>query len=148
MLRHEKYRVRLAAIQALGLLGDIHAAEPLFEEIVGVHSGCPIDETYALEVQEHLRMGARDASRYECVKKMDGDLRQEVAKALRALGEPKWCDIVKGDGRDFGRLSACGDTRLVEPLIRALHDGNEQARCNAADVLGWFGRSSRRDIAD
>ena len=67
----------------------------------------------------------------------DEDNRAAAAKALRALGEPQWSKWVKGDDDDFERLGKSKDPRAVEPLIKALNDGEWPV--STAKALGKSG---------
>ncbi|HUX06036.1 MAG TPA: HEAT repeat domain-containing protein, partial [Acidobacteriota bacterium] len=69
----------------------------------------------------------------------DKDVRKAAAKGLRTLGEPQWLELVKGDDDDFERLGESKDARAVEPMIKALGDGEVSVRWAAAEALGKLG---------
>ncbi len=69
----------------------------------------------------------------------DSEVRCSAAEALGKLGQRVWRDWVKGDEEDFRRLGESGDPRAVEPLIRALSDGEYDVRRSAAEALGQLG---------
>lgn len=66
----------------------------------------------------------------------DNNKRCIAAKALSALGEPKWEEWVKGDDEDFLRLGTSRDPRAVHPLLDALASGDRNTRALAAFALG------------
>jgi HEAT repeat protein len=65
--------------------------------------------------------------------------RLAAASALSKLGEKKWESIIKGDGEDYKRLGNSGDSRALEPLVKALKDKDHNVRIKAAKALGNLG---------
>ena len=90
-----------------------------------------------------LRLGfVGDACAIEPLRNALGEepgVRKAAAVALARLGEPHWERCVQGDDRDFARLGASGDSRAVEPLLKALR--REPAR-------GWAAAAALAALRD
>ena len=78
-----------------------------------------------------------------------GDVRPEVrlaaAQALRERGDERWCNHVKGDAGDFGRLGKSSDTtEVLAALLEAL--GHQSSSIQAAKALGDFGSPEAAEL--
>ncbi len=167
-LEDEYYAVRTSATVALGQLGDARAVQPLIrllgdkdeyvrnttadalskfgekplaQAVVNALSGNPqaviaLDDSRAVEPLIHaLHVGELDL----------------IIKATDALGQmgssavDPLIDTLKSERVFYGRssvataLGVLGDTRAVEPLIKALSDYDKGVRAEAADALGKIG---------
>ena len=146
--------VRRAAAEALGRLADPRAVERLVRALADGDNDvrCAAAEALAAlgepkwaqwvkgEGDDFRRLGAsKDREAVEplvwALADGDNDVRRAAAKALAALGEPKWAQWIKGEGDDFRRLGELGDARTLKPLVKALRDENWDVRRAAARAL-------------
>jgi HEAT repeat protein len=119
-LEDENSRVRLSAIEALGVIGHPASAEPL----VSVLSRHPKNE--------------KSRSAAEC---------EAIARALAGIGVPAVHPLMgalESEERDARRWAATAlgsikDSQAVEPLIRKLEDNRSEVRKAAALALGEIG---------
>ncbi|HUT89395.1 MAG TPA: HEAT repeat domain-containing protein, partial [Thermoguttaceae bacterium] len=149
-----RWRDRRAAAKALGQLGDPRAVERLVRALADGDNDvrCAAAEALAAlgepkwaqwvkgEGDDFRRLGAsKDREAVEplvwALADGDNDVRRAAAKALAALGEPKWAQWIKGEGDDFRRLGELGDARTLKPLVKALRDENWDVRRAAARAL-------------
>lgn len=161
LIKALKERRSAAAAQALGLLKDARAVEPLIEALQDFHlrdwakralmnlgplaveplikalEDAPGFMPYpGIEVLAH----AGDTRAVEPLIKALGSpraFRRAAAKALAQLDDPYWKEVIRGDeeGGDFSRLASYAGPRAVEPLIKALHVGDKDARRLVAEKL-------------
>ncbi len=60
----------------------------------------------------------------------------DVEGLIKALGYEKDCDVRRKAAKALGKI---GDSRAVEPLMRAINDSDSEVRCAAAKALGEIG---------
>ncbi|MCE7748722.1 MAG: HEAT repeat domain-containing protein [Candidatus Heimdallarchaeota archaeon] len=153
--KNEDKSVRMYAAKALGGIGDSRAIEPLIDAFY--------DDVSGMRLQAARAVGEIGKPAIEplitLLKKESGDIMHPIIKALAWIGsqtdeqptvEPL-LDLLRdenGDvrkyaarvlGRIAGRLGRLGDKRILEPMIAALQDEQEEVRCSAAGVLGRLG---------
>ncbi len=132
--RGKNYFETKCAVQALGSLGDPRALSPLakalkdsrFRDVVVEALG----KLNGVQTVQPLIQSLGD---------MDPEVRRASAAALDRLGESKWKDWIQGEEKDFERLGISGDSRAVEPLIRALGNLNPDLRRAASESLDRLG---------
>jgi HEAT repeat protein len=130
-LHSKEYRVREAAAEALGRLGDRRAVEPL----IRVMGGDWADDVRRAAIEALGKLG--DARAVKPLIKALGDedqlIRENAAKALARLGKLlrldklKWGEIAKGEHEDLERLGA-----LIEALLDDEYN-DEYARREATE---------------
>ena len=112
-------RVREAAAEALGKIGDVRAVKPLIKALRDVAFDVRLNAAFALG-----RIGEPAIeSLIEALEDGNGLDREAAVEALKAMNT----------------LSNTGDARVVQPLIKLLEDKNRAARQGAAKVLGMIG---------
>ena len=112
-------RVREAAAEALGKIGDARAVKPLIKALRDVAFDVRLNAAFALG-----RIGEPAIeSLIEVLEDGNGLDREAAVEALKAMNT----------------LSNTGDARVVQPLIKLLEDKNRAARQGAAKVLGMIG---------
>ena len=112
-------RVREAAAEALGKIGDARAVKPLIKALRDVAFDVRLNAAFALG-----RIGEPAIeSLIEALEDGNGLDREAAVEALKAMNT----------------LSNTGDARVVQPLIKLLEDKNRAARQGAAKVLGMIG---------
>ncbi|MDP7590040.1 MAG: HEAT repeat domain-containing protein [Candidatus Poseidoniia archaeon] len=113
------WRVREAAAEALGKIGDARAVKPLIKALRDVAFDVRLNAAFALG-----RIGEPAIeSLIEALEDGNGLDREAAVEALKAMNT----------------LSNTGDARVVQPLIKLLEDKNRAARQGAAKVLGMIG---------
>jgi HEAT repeat protein len=124
--------VCLAAVEALGHLGDRQAARAL--EGLASHSDGAIRTAVATSLGQ---IGDNGAVHTLTEMLCDiPDVRVAAAASLASLGFPQWQKTICGDPCDFDRLRACDDPRAFEVLVFALSKGRPDASASAAAALG------------
>ncbi len=112
-------RVREAAAEALGKIGDVRAVKPLIKALRDVAFDVRLNAAFALG-----RIGEPAIeSLIEVLEDGNGLDREAAVEALKAMNT----------------LSNTGDARVVQPHIKLLEDKNRAARQGAAKVLGMIG---------
>ncbi len=112
-------RVREAAAEALGKIGDARAVKPLIKALRDVAFDVRLNAAFALG-----RIGEPAIeSLIEVLEDGNGLDREAAVEALKAMNT----------------LSDTGDARVVQPHIKLLEDKNRAARQGAAKVLGMIG---------
>ncbi|MBV15638.1 MAG: hypothetical protein CMA52_03905 [Euryarchaeota archaeon] len=112
-------RVREAAAEALGKIGDARAVKPLIKALRDVAFDVRLNAAFALG-----RIGEPAIeSLIEALEDGNGLDREAAVEALKAMNT----------------LSNTGDARVVQPHIKLLEDKNRAARQGAAKVLGMIG---------
>jgi len=166
-LRDEQ-RMRHGAAEALGILCDARAVEPLIDtlrdgasevrhaaaEALGLLGDARAVEPFieALGDADHaVRVVAATAlGQLADVRAIEPlmrplcdrytDVRCAAAKALAALGQPGWQEAIRGQLGDYVRLVRMGLPGAIEPLIsNALDDGEWLVRSAAIRLLGDLG---------
>jgi HEAT repeat protein len=112
-LYDEDTAVRYHAAEALGLIGDVRAVEPLIATL--------------RDVDDDVRHSAADA-----LGKIGGTAVEPLLVALRDVDAEVRC-------RAADALGKIKDVRAVEPLIATLRDTDVGARYHAAEALGLIG---------
>jgi HEAT repeat protein len=129
-----------AAADALGELGDASAIAPLIRAL-GLDGetrkaaakalaslGQPQWERWIKgDEDDFARLGeSREGGAVEVLVTQlgstEGKARLAAANALKALGEPQWCNWIRGDKEDFVRLAAEGDGGAVDVVMKVIED--------------------------
>jgi HEAT repeat protein len=74
----------------------------------------------------------------------DPALRLEAARALDALGQPRWGSWIKGQREDFARLSRAADPQAAPALLRALAPQEEDLSGEGRRILAAEGLAALR----
>ncbi|MCX7722727.1 MAG: HEAT repeat domain-containing protein, partial [Verrucomicrobiae bacterium] len=124
------WRVRRAACEALGRIGDARAVEPLIKKLEDK------DPSVRTAVCQALgRIGHRSAVRplIQVLWEPDEDLHRMVCDALRQLGEAEFAGAFAGAlEADYealnklGQMAAMGDLRAVAPLRRLFRGADRE----------------------
>lgn len=123
-LSHADSDGRFAAALQLADLRSPLAFEPLIQTLI--EDGCSQVEEGARrrrDAAEKLGLfGDKRAVEPLIPRLLDAwpEVREAVARALGRLDEPELAQHVKGDDADFDRLAECGDSRVVDSIIRVL----------------------------
>jgi len=145
-LGDKNWRVRRAAIDALGKIGDPQAVQPLIKALsdrdlrVRQSAANALGEIGNPQAVEALIKALEDENWF---------VRQSAIKALGKTDDPQAIQsLIKAliDRDSRVRVSAArtlgeiGDPQAVQPLIKALSDRDLRVRQSAADALGETGR--------
>ncbi|KAJ8602282.1 hypothetical protein CTAYLR_007851 [Chrysophaeum taylorii] len=110
---------------------DVRAASAsALRDIFDANGGAPprTSDKRAQAFRSALLMRLGDAERR---------VRVEAARALAALGERQWADVIKGDANDCARLAGVGGSKATAVLVFVLCNAAEgDDRVAAADALG------------
>jgi len=143
LLGHEKEFTRLAAVKALGNLGDARAVEPLIN-LLGHENEC----TRLAAVKALGNLG--DARAMKPLIQALGDANKEIVESAVNALRTYTCAVgpLIKTLADAGLMSqwaaakvlgTLGDARAVAPLIEVLDKGDLPARQAAAEALGSLG---------
>ncbi len=143
-LKDAEWRVRKAAAEALGAIGDARAVEPLIAALK--------DEEWDVRAAAAKALGAiGDARAVEpliaALKDAEWRVRLAAAEALGKIKDPRAVEPLIAALKErrlrwsaAESLGKIGDPRAVEPLIAALKDevsNVREAAAQALDHLGW-----------
>ena len=139
------WRVREAAAEALGKIGDSQAVEPL---IAALKDEDWYVRKYAVEALGKIGESRTVKSLIAALNDLEQDVRKAAVKVLVKIGLPAvelLIAVLKDEDREVRKSAAealgkIGDSRTVEPLIAALKDEYSSVRrevVEALDKLGW-----------
>ena len=142
-LHDSNTEVRRIAAEALGNLGDSRAVEPLLAILKHSYAEDVTDSAFKRSVAMALtKLGASSEDPLLiALQDMDERIRR---RAMLALGQvwqiPKLIELANGSA-EVRRCAAASlgklrDARVIEPLLTALRDDDEQVRRNATTSLG------------
>lgn len=153
-LKDKNWYVRVAAVEALGKIGDARATEPLIQawmddEYESSSSSCsrlPMQWEISKKAAEALGKIGEPAvvPLIHALKYRKSDSALEVLKTLGKISVEPLIQALKDEHRVVRKSAAVvlgeiGDKRVVEPLMQALKDNNYEVREAAAMVLGKIG---------
>ena len=152
VLNSDNYNTRKRAVEALGLVGDAGAVEPL---IVVLQNK---DEDYLVQDDAVMALGRIGSAAVKplvaCLENKEWVVRRRSAEALGLIGDTQAVVPlinVLSDGDQYVRrasvvaLGQIGDTRAVEPLLEALKDPTDDVCKAAAVALGQIKDDSTLD---
>ena len=146
-LRDEDYEVRGNAALALGKIGDKRAVEPLTKSLKNKDRGVRMRATEALDRLGWIPKDDSEKTRYLIAKKQWDELVKLGVPAVGSLIETledediniecgatirEGIAVREGAARTLGKIE---DKRAVEPLTKALKDGDESIRRAAKNAL-------------
>jgi HEAT repeat protein len=138
--------VQIKVVNALSNIGDVRAVEPLCDIVANRKACSPEVRSAAADALGELRDESAKESLIYALGDDDRDTREHAALALKALGEPKWAEVMNQRTlsghvasrtfRDLGRLH---DPRALAPIGRILESNpNSEIRTRAAEGLIGF----------
>jgi HEAT repeat protein len=150
LLEDENKNIRKNAITSLGVFKDKKAVKPL-SKILDTEEDVNIRRLIVVTIGEIGDVTGVDAL-VGALKDSDETIRENAARYLIRIGKPaieKLISVLKDKDTDpivkkhavtiVGKVSKKGDKRVLNVMLAALEDENDEVRRNAAIILGRIG---------